>query len=77
MKQIILIRHTKASQNLIFDDFDRPIIEEGIENSIKIASKTLAFYKNLSNIYILLLVQQKEHCKRLKFFQKFGILILN
>lgn len=52
MKQIILIRHTKASQNLIFDDFDRPIIEEGIENSIKIASKTLAFYKNLSDIYI-------------------------
>jgi phosphohistidine phosphatase len=39
MKNIILIRHGKASQDYDFKDFDRPLLSLGIENSKRIAIK--------------------------------------
>ncbi len=39
MKNIILIRHGKASQDYSFKDFDRPLLSLGIENSKLIANK--------------------------------------
>lgn len=37
MTQIILIRHAKSSWNLPLKDFDRPLLEIGIERALKVA----------------------------------------
>ncbi len=39
MKNLTLIRHGKASQDFGYKDFDRPLLNIGVENSILIANK--------------------------------------
>ncbi len=43
MKKIILIRHAKASLEYYLNDFDRPLLEVGIDKSIKVAHKSKLF----------------------------------
>ena len=46
MKKLTLIRHAKSSWNNPINDFNRPIIEEGIQKTIKAVSYThLDVYK--------------------------------
>lgn len=63
MKNLILIRHAKATQDFSFKDFDRTIIDKGIQNSIMIAEK----WKNLVNssyaIWSSSAVRANDTCK--------------
>ncbi|WP_298394843.1 histidine phosphatase family protein [Flavobacterium sp.] len=52
MKSLLLIRHSKSSWNNNLIDFERPISEEGINKSIKMAHKTTIFFDNQSLIWV-------------------------
>ena len=43
MKMIILIRHSKSSWDLPFNDFDRQLTNKGIQKAIKMAKNTKEF----------------------------------
>lgn len=60
MKTITLIRHAKSSWNNPINDFNRPIIEEGIQKTIKVATET----KNLFNNKSLICVSSAERTKQ-------------
>jgi phosphohistidine phosphatase len=60
MKKLTLIRHAKSSWNNPINDFKRPIIEEGIQKTIKVATET----KNLFNDKSLIWVSSAERTKQ-------------
>lgn len=51
MKNVTLIRHGKATQDFGFIDFDRPLIQAGIENSRLVAKKLPENYFNEAIIW--------------------------
>jgi phosphohistidine phosphatase len=46
MKKLTLIRHAKSSWNNPINDFKRPIIEEGIQKTINVATETKNLFNN-------------------------------
>lgn len=60
MKKLTLIRHAKSSWNNPINDYKRPIIEEGIQKTIKVATET----KNLFNDKSLIWVSSAERTKQ-------------
>ncbi len=60
MKKLTLIRHAKSSWNNPVNDFNRPIIEEGIKKTIKVATET----KNLFNENSLIWVSSAERTRQ-------------
>ena len=52
MKKLTLIRHAKSSWNNPINDFKRPIIEEGIQKTIKVATETKKLFNDKSLIWI-------------------------
>ena len=60
MKKLTLIRHAKSSWNNPINDFNRPIIEEGIQKTIKVATES----KNLFNDKSLIWVSSAERTKQ-------------
>lgn len=50
MKKLILIRHAKSSWQYNINDFERPLLDIGIDKSIKVAQKAKAFIENNSLI---------------------------
>ena len=60
MKKLTLIRHAKSSWNNPINDFKRPIIEEGIQKTIKVATEI----KNLFNDKSLIWVSSAERTKQ-------------
>jgi phosphohistidine phosphatase len=60
MKKLTLIRHAKSSWNNPINDFSRPIAEEGIQKTIKVATKT----KNLLDDKSLIWVSSAQRTKQ-------------
>ena len=52
MKSLLLIRHGKSAWNNNLIDFERPISEEGINKSIKMAHKTCQLFDKESLIWV-------------------------
>jgi len=52
MKNLILIRHAKSSLENIWRDFDRPLIDIGIEKAIKVAKISKEFIEKDSLILV-------------------------
>ena len=63
MKNLILIRHAKATQDFSFKDFDRDIISKGIQNSILVAEKTKSLLNSSYTIWSNSAVRALETCK--------------
>ncbi|MCZ8198504.1 MAG: histidine phosphatase family protein [Flavobacterium sp.] len=63
MKNLILIRHAKATQDLSFKDFDRNIIPKGINNSILVAEKSKYLVDSSYTIWSSSAIRTHETCK--------------
>ena len=63
MKNLILIRHAKATQDFSFKDFDRNIILKGINNSILVAEKSKSLLNSSYTIWSSSAVRALETCK--------------
>lgn len=63
MKNLILIRHAKATQDFSFKDFDRNIIPKGINNSILVAEKSKYLVDSSYTIWSSSAVRAHETCK--------------
>ncbi|WP_396212896.1 SixA phosphatase family protein [Flavobacterium sp.] len=63
MKNLILIRHAKATQDFSFKDFDRNIISKGIQNSILVAEKSNYLVDSSYTIWLSSAVRTRETCK--------------
>lgn len=63
MKNLILIRHAKATQDFSFKDFDRDIISKGIQNSILVAEKSKSFVNSSYTIWSSSAKRAHETCK--------------
>lgn len=51
MKELILIRHGKASADYTFGDFERPLVDRGIEKSIIVANQSVEFIDSNATIW--------------------------
>lgn len=63
MKKLTLIRHAKSSWNNLINDFKRPIIEEGIQKTIKVATETKNLFNNKSLIWVSSAERTKQTAK--------------
>lgn len=63
MKNIILIRHAKSSWEFAVDDFDRPLMQKGIDNSYKVAEIVKNFVNENALVWISSAKRTQETAK--------------